>query len=430
MDYNDSLVRMRVREIIRYVQRLGLPLKLDKIKDEYVADSFYIHYRSPILRDVNNVSSEDALWYALVYNYINSSIYEEVKKISRYNYQSSRSASVKLLRAYNSILSRIERGVSPVLRNARNMPLSDMLNDPAIRQEMVNVLRFYMGTVKSLDDVSRKLARLFGSEVGKEAAELLFDIDIDPYRSRLAAMLESLVRLMSNLRDAEPGRGKASEKVGMPVSVKHMSTVSELKHATSFTKALYSASQELFAYKLASNLLSVKEHSVESREKFYILVDKSGSMFYHVGDASQNPELAQKITWATALALALINKGKKVVVRFFDQVVHKPLTSIPEIIRALLMILPLGGTDISSAVRTAAEDAKRNPVYRGYKLVVITDGEDDSIMVDAFEEAKRYFRDVKVVFIGGRNRVIEGVVKTVRIDSTDAESLSRVLRQI
>ena len=430
MDYRDALVRMRVREIIRYIQRLGLPLKLDKIKDEYIADSFYVHYRSPVFRDVNDVSEEDALWYVLVYNYVNSSLYEEVKKISRYNYQSSRSASIKLLRAYNSIISRMERGVSPVLKSVKGMRLQDMVNDPSVRQEMMNVLRFYMGSVKSLDDVSRKLARLFGSEVGKEAAELLFDIDIDPYRSRLASMLESLVKLLSDIRNAEPGQGKRAEKVGTPVSVKHMSTVSELRHATSFTKAIYSASPELFAYKLASNLLSVKEHSVESREKFYILVDKSGSMFYYVGDSSQGGELAQKITWATALALALISKGKRVVVRFFDQVVHKPLTSIPEIIRALLMILPLGGTDISSAVRAAAEDAKRNPAYRGYKLIVITDGEDDSVLIDAFEEAKRFFRDVKVVFIGGRNRVIEGVVKTLRIDSTDSASLSRVLGQI
>jgi uncharacterized protein with von Willebrand factor type A (vWA) domain len=51
VDYNDELTRLRVHEIVKYLQRLGIPLKLNKIPNDIIADAFYVHYRTPILKE-------------------------------------------------------------------------------------------------------------------------------------------------------------------------------------------------------------------------------------------------------------------------------------------------------------------------------------------------------------------------------------------
>jgi hypothetical protein len=40
------------------------------------------------------------------------------------------------------------------------------------------------------------------------------------------------------------------------------------------------------------------------------------------------------------------------------------------------------------------------------------------------------FRDVKALLIGGSNSVIEAEIPTIRIDSTDIESLKYILKNI
>jgi uncharacterized protein with von Willebrand factor type A (vWA) domain len=93
VDYNDELTRLRVHEIVKYFQRLGIPLKLAKIPNDVIADAFYIHYRTPVLRE--EPQEEEALWHLFLKTYLSTEVYQEVSKISRYNYSVSKSASVK-----------------------------------------------------------------------------------------------------------------------------------------------------------------------------------------------------------------------------------------------------------------------------------------------------------------------------------------------
>jgi uncharacterized protein with von Willebrand factor type A (vWA) domain len=139
--------------------------------------------------------------------------------------------------------------------------------------------------------------------------------------------------------------------------------------------------------------------------------------------------MTQKITWATALAVALMRHSRKVVLRFFDQMVYPQLTNVKDVIKALLRVLPLGGTDITSAVHAAVMDS-RNAGLKSYKLVMITDGEDDFVNPEVLRQAKMAFRDVKALLIGGSNSVIEAEIPTIRIDSTDIESLKYILKNI
>ncbi|AEA11875.1 hypothetical protein TUZN_0379 [Thermoproteus uzoniensis 768-20] len=426
VDYSDELTRLRVQEIIRYIQRLGLPVKLNKIPMEYIADSFYTHYRVPILSAAPKDENE-ALWYVFLKSYISSDLYQEISKLSKYNYSISRSASVKLLRAYNSLLSRIERGTVQGMKEGDEKNVQRLMNNQSLRQEISNLLRFYMGNVKNLDKIRKSISKILGDDVGKEVADLLFDVDIDPYRARLAKILESLVKILAKV-DPYVEEGAVFERAGVPSGIRSIRSFSDLRKVTNLSKAIYRASPTLFAYKLATRSLSVKDVSLDTREKIYMLVDKSGSMFYSVYDGFAM-DMTQKITWATALAVALMRHSRKVILRFFDQMVYPQLTNIKDVIKALLRVLPLGGTDITSAVHTAVMDSK-NAGLRSYKLVIITDGEDDFVNPEVLRQAKTAFRDVKALLIGGSNSVIESEIPTIRIDSTDIESLKYILKNI
>lgn len=421
VDYSDELTRLRVHEVVRYFQRLGIPLKLAKISPHIIADSFYVHYRTPILAD----SREEAMWNLFLRSYINTDIYQEISKISRYNYQVSRSASIKLLRAYNSLLSRIERGAVEGVRERGNY--EELSQNQLLRHEINSLLRFYMGNIKNIEKIRKSVAKALGEDVGKEAAELLFDIDIDPYRARLAKILESLVSLISGIAP-ELEESQMAERRGVVSGVSRIRTFSDLQKATNLSKTIYLQSRELFGYKLATKSLSIYDTSIEMREKVYLLVDKSGSMFYAVYDGVAM-DMTQKITWATALAVALMKKCRKVVMRFFDQIVYPPITSTKEIIKSLLKVLPLGGTDISAAVYTAIRDSRQQGL-QGYKLVLITDGEDDMVNPEVLRAAKTAFREVKAILIGGTNEVIEAHVPTTKVNTANPESLRKVLKDI
>jgi uncharacterized protein with von Willebrand factor type A (vWA) domain len=210
VDYNDELTRLRVHEIVKYFQRLGIPLKLAKIPNDVIADAFYIHYRTPVLRE--EPQEEEALWHLFVKTYLSTEVYQEVSKISRYNYSVSKSASVKLLRAYNSLLSRIERGSLEGWKDEKQ-DFRELSQNQQLRQEITSLLRFYMGSIKNIEKLRKAVTKALGDEVGKEAAELLFDIDVDPYRARLAKILESLVETLSAVQP-EIEQGPISERRG------------------------------------------------------------------------------------------------------------------------------------------------------------------------------------------------------------------------
>jgi len=431
VDYSDVLTKLRVREVLNTVRKYGIPIRLDKITNEVIADSFYLHYREPILSPPDSINDDLKLWYALVTTYLSSDMYKKISELTRYNPTTARTAAIKLLRAYNSVLNRAERSVpNNPLSRAREASVGELVKNNTLRRELETVLKFYMGNVSQIKGASDKIARMFGEQAGREVADLLLDIDIDPYRARLAKMLEDIVDFLSEVpRDVDLRRPDQPERLGVPEGIRRLRRVEDIKDATTYTKMLYAASRELFAYKLASKSLSIRERKVDSANKLYVLVDKSGSMFYTVKDVF-SASSTQKINWATALAIALFKISDKVIVRFFDQATHRPLANPREILRALLTVIPLGGTNITEAVTTAINDCVRYPWLRGYKLIIITDGEDDAVNPAVLQKAKGMFRSVKAILIGNSNYVIESNVPTIRVDTLDKQNLRKVLSKI
>ena len=137
--------------------------------------------------------------------------------------------------------------------------------------------------------------------------------------------------------------------------------------------------EELFYAALANGrLLLFRKVLPAMRGPIYVLLDKSGSM------------VGAKIDWARAVAVALFKKAveenRPFYARFFDSIAYPPLSLKPrgkpsDVIKLLSYLARVragGGTDITRATATAAEDiiAINKGKDKVCDLVLITDGED------------------------------------------------------
>jgi uncharacterized protein with von Willebrand factor type A (vWA) domain len=162
---------------------------------------------------------------------------------------------------------------------------------------------------------------------------------------------------------------------------------------------------DLFYYKLASNGLISKVKLAEREGAFYVLVDKSGSMAE-----------GSKMTWAKAVALALLKlaraKGRRFYLRFFDYEAYQFMDdSDPyNLANTILSVSPDGGTSIDSAIRTALMDLNRGELREQTNtIIIITDGE-DTVTVRP-EELRRVNATLLAVMIQGHNSTLEGLAR-------------------
>jgi uncharacterized protein with von Willebrand factor type A (vWA) domain len=434
VDYGEELTRYRLREVFLMARRHMVP-NLEKVKNYILADSFYIHYRQPILRGGVDNDKYRALWRLIVSNYINSEQYAEVSRLTRLNGRLSRIMAVKLLRIYVNMLNRIERnerlsnalkdvsnGSSQLSKESRNM----------LDREIKSLISFYMGNMKKINDTINKVRSILGPAIGHEVAELILDTDVDPYRARLVNMLNSLLRLVvESSRMYDEGLLNETLDKGVVTGIKRMSRVNEVKDLTPINRALARFVKPIYAYKLATGSLTVKERRMMRKPKIYLVIDKSGSMFYTVMNNIFEYSNVSKITWAAALAIVMIMKGHEVVARFFDQQIYQLMTNKRDIVKTLLSLVPLGGTNITSAIRAAYEDARRNPALRNYKLVLITDGEDDELDLALIKQGLSGFSDYRIILIGNERSALETLgPKVTKIHNLNARSLINVLRRL
>ncbi|GAB6947285.1 hypothetical protein JCM16161A_14150 [Vulcanisaeta sp. JCM 16161] len=434
VDYEEALTRYRIREVLIEARRRSISY-IDKMKQEVLADSFYVHYRQPILKvPTENEDLETSLWRFVVSTYIRSEAYNDVSRITRLNGRLSRVMAIKLLKVYNSILSKMDRNeafrqmVESAMDQRSSSSRESRMN---LEREVRSLINFYVGSMKKVSETVNKVKMLFGDSVGHEIADILLSTDIDPYRLRLISMLNSLIRLIVDTRyTVDVIEDRDAERVGTIGGVKRLTKASELRDMIPSERMLMKFAKPVFAYKLAMGNVLVRERRAVKKPRIYMLIDKSGSMFYTVNINIFEVGAISKITWATALAVLLAMKGGNLAVRFFDQQVYPMLTNKNDIIKMLLSLIPLGGTDITNAVRAAVQDAVDKPSLRDYKLVVITDGEDDNIDPTVFNKAKSIFRSVKVLLIGGENSIIEENVDTIKIQELTSESLSHTIKRI
>jgi len=160
--------------------------------------------------------------------------------------------------------------------------------------------------------------------------------------------------------------------------------------------------------------------------------------------------IGDKIYWARAVAIALlqrsISEGREFYVRFFDSMTH-PLMKVtkrtkPSMIMKVLTYLATvragGGTSITNAIFTAAEDLKKGGGRRRISdVILITDGE-DKINVNLLAKVKVETKmRLHTVMIQGLNQYLkklsdrylvvkrldsEGILKVVDFTPAEAEA--------
>ncbi|WP_243675218.1 hypothetical protein [Vulcanisaeta distributa] len=286
VDYEEPLTRYRIREVLIEARKRSISY-VDKMKHEVLADSFYVHYRQPILRiPAGNEDLETSLWRFVVFTYIRSEAYGDVSRITRLNGRLSRVMAIKLLKVYNSILSKMDRNDSfrQMVESAMDQKnASSRESRMNLEREVRSLINFYVGSMKKVSETVNKVKMLFGDSVGHEIADILLSTDIDPYRLRLISMLNSLIRLIVDTRyTVDVVEDRDAEQVGTIGGVKRMTKASELRDMIPSERMLMKFAKPVFAYKLAMGNVLVRERRAVKKPKIYMLIDKSGSMFYTV----------------------------------------------------------------------------------------------------------------------------------------------------
>lgn len=362
VDYGEFLARARGWRVLRLsgVASVGV--------DEAI-DAFYIHYRNPILG-----GRADVAWKKFVELYLNSPYY--VGRLTRLNYRASLEAAVRLLRAFNEYLNSLESRKRAWFGRGRDLAWVEALKS----------LRRHFGDPYDLAElyfIFRKLGELLGRGRRGDPAALALSSASDLRRIRLAHILSKALRISSSFGDPMPER--RTYPLGEEVE-RGYGSVEKIKMATPYEGALYLGAPPLFAARVASAKIQIRQKYGGGNFGVYLLVDKSGSMYSPIGDV-------EKITLAAAYAMAVLRRYRRVVLRFFDADVYDPVEDVGKLIEILTRVQAKGGTDITRAIYTAVDDALRLKLRR-YVLVVVTDGEDEGLHPAAIKEAKREFSDV------------------------------------
>ncbi|HIH60459.1 MAG TPA: hypothetical protein HA289_05110, partial [Ferroplasma sp.] len=160
---------------------------------------------------------------------------------------------------------------------------------------------------------------------------------------------------------------------------------------------------EIFYSKIINGFTG-KEKRLLSPGAYYVLLDKSGSMYE--GD---------KTLWSRSVALALFriskNKGRKYFFRFFDNKPHDLLNSPFDIVENILTVEANKGTCIECALKTALRDLQNGKMASETNtIIIITDGEDKVNMQDYF--GKKNETKLITVMINGYNEGLKKISTT------------------
>ncbi len=440
INYDDPLVKYRAREVVLEARR-RLFTRVEQCDPYILIDSYYIHYSEPIFRKPRDIEDEKLLlWYKVASIYIQSQTYKNIKSMCFGNSKISKILAIRLLKVYLDMLSKVESN-----REFKNALIAEFKSksqgkEPSkyirsiihrLDYEIKTSISMNIGSLKKVSEVMKKVKNTIGHFAGDEVAEILMDPEDESSRLRLVEMLNSLIELARQAAQEVDIYEREIDVRGFISGLKKLSRIRELRDLTPSEIARANISKELFAYRLATGSLLVHELRITRKPKLYILVDKSGSMFYSVDVKIEDFENLSKITWATALALTLLLKGSKVIVRFFDKKAHEPLQDKLSLVKILLRLTPLGGTSITNALKTAIEDCYRNPNLREYKLILITDGEDSNVDIQVLEKAQKMFKEFIIILVGGENVILEKYCSNViKLKSIGLQTLKTVLKRV
>lgn len=445
----DEIRRYKGEKIISMAKSISLKTINEKVINIPLAvDIYYTMYLPVPLPDydlVNIVGSNQEILRRLmiVQNILASSKLQKIKNYTTADSLTSVVAAASFIERLNRILQMPAGGQGDKSERNKQKNLNEKSQDTSSGNSDKNLENFRSSIEKALEktiedakvakEVKGLIAKIGAgntsilsyAESPEEVLKLARETDISKILEKLAGLKLILSRKSKDFRRYSKGWFTGVE-FGRDLERLHHSQLA--------------LPEEVFTANFANDKLLLFEKSLNSSlGPIYVLLDKSGSM---IGD---------KIYWARAVAVALLQKSisenRDFCVRFFDSMTHPLMRaskrSKPSIIMKVLMYLATvragGGTSISNAIFTAAEDLKKERKKRISDVVLITDGEDKinlNLLARIKSESKMRLH---TVMIQGINQYLkklsdrylmvkrldqEGILKVVEFSPSEAEFIS------
>jgi uncharacterized protein with von Willebrand factor type A (vWA) domain len=344
-------------------------------------------------------------WRAFIESVIKSPNYVKLNLLTRGSMELSAAAAVRMIAKLGYARKRIEELDEAMKQLAEGRVPPGMETDVATAggpQRFLMALEKEVASrgaavAKELDEVAEELKQYMEAKGEAEAAVAVLSgghsyslegLSIwhfyerpDEFRRRVK-LLRDAARMFRRFMSvfSEPAEQMASLWGGISGATL-MTRYEQVVDATPYELAAADESPELFAVKVATKQMIVRERGTKLRLILY--VDKSGSMAEPVEGG------VPKISVATGLALALHRKYNAEVY-LFDTEVDR--VAPRDVIETLLKIRADGGTDISQVMEDVLRHASGNSMY-----IIISDG---------ITDAPKELVDIFIKKCGRRTRLI------------------------
>jgi uncharacterized protein with von Willebrand factor type A (vWA) domain len=443
----DEIRRYKGEKIISMTKSISIhPLNEEIVNVPMAVDIYYTLYLPVPLPDydlVNNIDDKSLMTrLMIIQNLLASSKLQKIKNYTTADSLTSMVAAASFLEKLNRFIQKPmsnegersrERERNKLNSESQESSGSDSgNNENELKDNIEKALEKALEDAKTAKEIKGLIAKIGAgntsilsyTENPEEVLKLARETDISKILEKLSGVKLVLSRKSKEFRRYSKG---------WLTGIEYGRDLERLHHSQ------LALPEEVFIANFANDKLLLFEKSLNSNlGPIYVLLDKSGSM---IGD---------KIYWARAVAVALlqrsISEGREFYVRFFDSMTH-PLMKVtrrskPNIIMKVLTYLATvragGGTSITNAIFTAAEDLKKSGRKRISDVILITDGEDKinlNLLAKVKSESKMRLHTVMVQGINqylkklsDRYLVVkkldsEGILKVVDFTPSEAEYL-------
>ncbi|BEP17648.1 VWA domain-containing protein [Pyrofollis japonicus] len=373
---DDPPTKYRAERIISILHKL-LPNPAHKpdFFDEKLSISIYyaLFLPFPILREPEKKDQKELTKYALLSALLSSNQLRNVKRYTVADSTTSTVVSAVLMETIAEELRRLNQ------HQGGDAKADEQMQAPSAGQSNEELNNIVDKALESVQDVARQ-AKEISSLAMKFAAGNASMLSLDD-------VIQDVINLAknTNVKAIFEVLKLVEDEANMYIRLKKVpSPRGELEgyelgnDVEKIVPSELALPKELFLIKFAErNLLLYRKVVTRDYGKFYILLDKSGSM------------MGLKIVWAKAVALALaqraVRERREFFVRFFDSIPYPPIRiskrihgrDVVKLLEYLARIRANGGTDITRAILTATDDiASTTSGNRVSDIILITDGED------------------------------------------------------
>lgn len=423
VNYNDPPIRYRGERIMTLLRKL-LPEPIeapDYLDTDFAITVYYsLFLPYPMLQKPRVKERKNLLHYMIISKMLASPRLVEVKKHTIADSTTSMVASAVFLEALVQELNKLLRPQDDGVSTSNKYDSGrESTQDSELERSVERALETAKDAARQAKEITN-LAMKFAA--GSTSILTLDDVIRDVINLARNTDVRMLLEALKSIEDSEAYiktrriQSQRGELDGYELG-------NDIERVAASELAL---PHELFLVKFAErNLLLYRKVVNEDYGKFYVLLDKSGSM------------MGMKIIWAKAVALALAQRAarerREFYIRFFDSIPYPPLhipkrmhgRDIVKLLEYIARIRANGGTDITRAILTAVDDIiSGSSTSKVSDIILITDGE-DRVAIDTVRRAlARANARLHTVMIYGNNpdlRVVsESYMVATKLDREEA----------